>query len=688
MNINSDLLPLFNPTDDLKHPNESILTPLFSLLVATNRTVAPWIGPTFWSNMLNKEFFTYYFQDLFKELTNNSQIVSNPESLYARITTILHLIFTYHNGFPKELILPYYDKLINLKNPEISHMLIYLEKHSSSTDFLNIISRFDLSGINASAGVAIPLFTLYGLLHQLRLSAENQNNFLSIINDTTQTVTSFQNAIILLHLIQVLVSFFDFDSEKLGQLKESLNKFYCFDTSVSEISGHIIYLLKKATKYPGYGFHDLLNRMSQISEAFGCQIPLFFDSKHSNISTFLYNDTVDRSSFINSYITFPRFFIHRYFNLQPPSNLNELQRFMYNLQFNKKYLQTVQQNFNLSQADARYVRPVLTPPAHQFQFHRIITDFQMIPEMSTPYQQGKFLISSPVEALLNQAFFTPISQYFKTLEPNGSSEQQIVVIGSDYLLSTIITTIALWVLKNPAYNSIEFQIYFVPTNSSQFGDFISEKDIIYKSFVRNIYRTVNSILPSMDETSKAFFPKFVQTEGSSKYENNVWFNNPSPSHLFQFGIQHYLLFAQYKTDIYIWQCSITMSEINKVIIVPFVGSVVIDTADQKRLFDTNVYEYKNQQKQTESIETKTMALYNTNCEKRAKPNKDFLILDNGSLRLVSSAMIMTSRMKPMPFYVDIDGRRYGPANDISVSKMTGRLSEHMRMKIKTFVDIY
>ena len=271
MNVNADLLPLFNPNDDFKHPSDAILTPLFSLLSATKKTIAPWIEPTFWESMLNKECFTYYFQDLFKELANGTQNGTASDVLYSYITTILHLVFSYHNGFPKELILSYYDKLVDLNNPDISRMLIYLEKHSTSLDFSNIISRFNQNDLNLSAGVSIPLFTLYSLIHQLRMSTENQNNCLSAIIDNFQVSFSSSNAIILLHLIKVMVSFYDLDTTKLLQLKDLLYKLYCFDSSVSETSTKIIHFLKKASKYPGFGFHNLLNNMSQISEAFGCQ---------------------------------------------------------------------------------------------------------------------------------------------------------------------------------------------------------------------------------------------------------------------------------------------------------------------------------------------------------------------------------------------------------------------------------
>ncbi|KAK8895089.1 hypothetical protein M9Y10_023531 [Tritrichomonas musculus] len=698
MNINPELQPLLKPSDNMAHPNESILTPLFSLLSTTNKTIAPWIEPTFWSNMLNKECFTFYFQDLFKDLANNTQIGTNSELMNSIITTIFHLIFSYHSSFPKNLILPYYDKLIELNNQDISHMLIYLEKNSTSLDFSSIISRFNPNDMNLSAGNSIPLFTLHGLLHQLRMSKENQNDFMSTVIDKLQMQLPISQAQIILHLIRVCISFFDIEPSKLTLIKESLYKFYDYDSSVSGISSDLIHLLDKSIKYPLYGFHSILNQMSHISEAFGCQIPLIFNAKYSNISTYLYNDSVDRSSYLNAYISYPKYFIHRYFNSQPPGNVGELQRFMYNLKFSKKYLQTVPQAFKLAPADPRYIRPVLTLPVHQFQFNRITTNLKMNPDISTPINHRMFIITSPIEAVLNQSFFAPIYKYFIAFDPNDidrPTEQQILVIGSDHLLSTIVSTLVLWILKNPALGFIEFQIFFVPIGNSQYGDFISNRDVIYNIFVRNLYRTVSSILPTYNETSGAFFPKFVPTnDPTNKYENNIWFSNPSPSHLFQFGLQHYLMFAQNKMTFYIWQCRIVLADSNKVVTIPFIGSVIIDTNDQKRSFETSIGDYKKNQMSNEFMETKTMALYNVNYEKRANPNKDYLILDTGSLRLVFSAIIATPKIKPIPFFVDIDGKKYGPVLEIQTSCLfmdntntAVKIPDPMRMKIRTFVDI-
>ncbi|OHS94427.1 hypothetical protein TRFO_39376 [Tritrichomonas foetus] len=718
MAVNPQLQPIYNPSEELKHPDDTILNALFSVLYSTGEKMAPWLEPTFWANTLNKEFRDRFFQELFKNLSSIGPNDANAGEFTSQIIiTIYHCVFSFHIGFAKQLILPYYDKLLTTPaRPEIKMMLLYLEKHSSAINFPNILERIITTESQLSLDNVIPTFTFYGLLHILRYSnfkdpkMDLMNQFLDAVLERTKKAMSYKSVLTFNHMMMVVSTLFpDLDRKKLNELKDKLSYYLSLSSPYSDVSYDTIEFLNKNVNFPGHGFYQHLYTMSQMSDAFSGQVPLFFDAKLTLASTMLYNDTADRASLPSAYLQWVRYFIYRYFGAMPPQNGNELIRFMQNVRFNETFMKTVPADYKLMKIpqDPKFARPVPpTMPQFQHNIYRmtsVVVDgkYPVIFTLATLSQikDNNFLIGSLTGAKLMANFFNPLLSYFQ--QNPDVTEQQIVIVGDDDLLANIIDTLTIFIIQNSFLANIEFQFYFIPVGPSQFGDYIAENDQVYKQFVRNLYETTTRILPGYEENSQAFFPSFAPSPDQvGNYENNIWFNIPSPSHLFQYGIQHYMQFAKKKIDIYLWQCIIQVQVrdgnqmVVKLVSVPFINSVHIELNDKARSFMTKTIDFGKKEPIQETFETKVLSIYNISIERRAWPSKDHIVLDTGSSRVVSSVSVHLPRGAP-PVSVIIDNHKFTDVLGLNVSFLPRqnittieKTTLPMRMKIKTFVDMF
>ena len=697
--INPDLYPLFQPSEDLMHPKENVLGPLFSVLYSTNERIPPWIEPNFWSNLLNREFFVRYLQEIFKNLTNMSSSDPNfNENMKRYLATIFHLVFSFHFGFLKDSVKIYYDKLLQLNRADISQALMYLEKHTLPFDMATLINRLVIKA-NLFVECVVPIFTFHALLHILRNSVPGnpncdfQNLFLDKLIEWIKTFDKQKEnaSILFLHLIHVLLVFCpDADHNKLNELKTNLEKLLAIPSPVSDLAFDTINFIGKSIEYSGYCFYKKLINVASISECFSGQIPLFFDGgKTPLISTFLYNDCPDRSSFLSAYATFPRYFIIKN-GFIPPANISDLYKFMQTLSFSKKFMAIMEKAFNLQRYDKIQDNqiPKLTLPQYQYQVFRLTTQFSNSLSMTTRVRDRLALITSPLEAMLNSTFFTPLLNYFNARNTD-ITEQPIVIIGTDYLLSIVVSTLISFALKNRSLLDVEFQFFYVPVGNSIIAHYISFYDQIYETFVSHLFTTINSILPGYDENSKAFFPSFVPSPDLARtYENSIFFSLPSPSHIFQHGLQHYLHFANKKTDIFVMQCIAILDK--EWVSIPFINKLEIEITDVKRTFIATISDYKKQDPTTETIsDVRTISFYNIP-KSNPRANPDYFIFDTGISRLVQTVTLSPGPRMP-PFNIVVDGMKYGPVPQVKVMFLTespDKLTDPMRIKIRTFVDIY
>ena len=136
MDQQSPLQSVLKSNGDLRQPDEATLTPFFAVLLCQKEAISPWLCSTFWDNTLNQDFKDRYFKELFKIIMNYGSNSSEfKEMRNAILTTIFHMIFSFHTQYPKEYIRSFYDSIFSLNNQEVAYFLMYLEKHNQQLDF-------------------------------------------------------------------------------------------------------------------------------------------------------------------------------------------------------------------------------------------------------------------------------------------------------------------------------------------------------------------------------------------------------------------------------------------------------------------------------------------------------------------------------------------------------------------------
>ncbi|KAH0787596.1 hypothetical protein GPJ56_008477 [Histomonas meleagridis] len=426
--------------------------------------------------------------------------------------------------------------------------------------------------------------------------------------------------------------------------------------------------IAKLLKYPRYLYLQMLSDFSHTNEAFDTKVHLIFPASTNYLPNLLYLDYPSNSTFQKSLLDFARTFITTYYKVPAP-DVPTLISFLQSLKLDEKRLSQLSEQFSFT-PNPDFSAPTDTSrlllPTYKLVPIRLSFNFTATPDLNVPFLNGLYFFTSTSDMILSNSIFKQLSTYLTSISDDLFYEQKLVIIGDDYVLSKFILSLISLIQQTPILNNASYTIFFIPDKPSRIADFISKKDEVYKRFISQLFNLISNLLPTFNEMSNTTFPILEHTDHLN-YENNLWFNDPTPSHMLQFGIQHYLHFAKEICNINIWQCNLKYDE--KCIVVPFITYATILLA--KKQYQIYYIGVGTEDGSFVCEKQQELTIWSANNSLNANPNDPWLVTTiqtRSSTKTVMVTMLRVMNTKKSPFEMEIDGTKYGPVNEITISE--------------------
>jgi hypothetical protein len=185
-----------------------------------------------------------------------------------------------------------------------------------------------------------------------------------------------------------------------------------------------------------------------------------------------------------------------------------------------------------------------------------------------------FFFTSPTRNLFKTAVVQPIEKLLAERPALDLVKFSVMIAGNDFFLGNCLLVYLQQRLENPVtFGKAVLTFFLFPLGSSHnsLADYLAHEDPVYHLMVHNVFWTIASISPTLNENAQVTFASIEDER--QRYETHLWFSNPSPSSALQFGIQHYLLFAREVLHVRVWKVEMILD--SKTMVVPFVSSLHI-----------------------------------------------------------------------------------------------------------------
>ena len=652
--------------------SRQLLDPHVTLVTSQNCKIPPWLEPTFWCNMRSGVFAELFATKLLEKLKTEDK------EMWYRVELTLCFLQTNFNGC--------FD-VYQLRNTRMS-----------TEEFAQLIS--DLLPIKASCAallnsaihqyrlpvpqMALPLFSFVAILRCLRESPRNMDEFLSAVVEVLKHGGSKDELVKLCHVVRVVLTLFnEVHEERLQEISKILQGYLGRSEPLSSLVYQVIKDIGRELELPGSLYYEVLDATTDFNTGLRGSCPCIFGDEAPLVPSFLYSCTVDVTPLPVLYCGFARFFLMNYGR---PSGgvLEEQKQFIQMFSLDPDDVERVKQQFHLMGRPCRQSRePKPEIPIIPIATRKFMMDFDIKQCKPIPFAGNLYIYESGLDVILKQSVLTPLGDL--TMD-SQKANLKIMLVGGDWLLGNFLCTYLSNIVKNRMYAALSLTLYLVPQGACGIGGFLASRDPIYRDFVSNLTRITTDTLPICGESDYAvLMPSVVETD-SSECDNHLWYSSPSPSHVFQIGVQHFLHFAKETVAVGVWQCRVTLPN-NMEVAVPFLTSVKVE-ADGKR---SVACEYMGVNKKSETLELQKLeklSFWNANDDNKASPLDPFLLMETTG----NSALIITAKVtavKPGDLKVLIDSRTYGPVKSFSISAFPDLVvkGEQWKILLGTFVPV-
>ena len=440
---------------------------------------------------------------------------------------------------------------------------------------------------------SIPLFATYIMFSYLKRNPVEVEDFTKTLIELLSSSLNLRNLKILLHIIYLSLIFFPGTIK--SELADAITPFLGKSGFVSLACAEIGSCIQKEKHYPGYTYYLKMNEISNINLAFSGNIPTFLVSS-SNFSDLYLFDNYPESSLPMSIVSFSRFYLKAKYQYEKELSISELLQFSSKLEFSSENSSEVAKMFKIpykernkskisdesdqkpkkSSGESKHRSKKTidlnsiefpTQPFIKYQIQRLTLDPDINSAKIDKYQDILSIYITNISFIFQIKIFKIIENYIKTSNSHHLQEYHILLIGDDILIGNVLLSyVKSQITMKDCFSKVSLIFHIIPdddTKSNQIADFISSFDPLYQLFVRHLYPITCSISPTINQDSKLDdIPQILdlgpneENYDKKRYNNTIWFGNPTPINIFNFGIQHYVQFAKNSVDVMVWKCVI------------------------------------------------------------------------------------------------------------------------------------
>jgi hypothetical protein len=477
-------------------------------------------------------------------------------------------------------------------------------------------------------------------------------------------------------------------SDVVPLFREKLLQFLATPEPTGSLCCNVIISLERQSKIPGYCLFHSLQWALAFNEATGGHAPLIFDvTLTPYVGNFMYSTTADDTGANAALLSFMGFFLRSYFVTDRRFTPDELCRVLEVFSMDEaelaKFGADNEMPVNPDRDERRRTSPPLLPVIGLQPLKLGAIDLHM--DTLTPFGAKAFLFLSARQIVIKKLIFESIREAIVSNRNTGILlEFRFLVVGGDNLLSNVITSFLVNVVNDPICSQVVFYVYFVPIGDSAIGDFIAGFDPVYDRWVRMLYPIVTRIVPIGGENvdSAVLIPSLEDAGGD--YEPNIWFADRSPSHILQFGVQHYLYFAREFVEINIWQCLLHLAD-GPSVVVPFIVGIALPN-ELKHGYEVEAIDVRRSPVRRVTEKGAALQVWAARREFRVRPSDQWVFMESER----DVVMLLAAKVwhaKAQPFSVTIDGQSYGPVADIAISYMPDEQDggEQRKVRVATFL---
>jgi hypothetical protein len=203
----------------------------------------------------------------------------------------------------------------------------------------------------------------------------------------------------------------------------------------------------------------------------------------------------------------------------------------------------------------------------------------------------------------------------------------VVAAGSDFMVSTLLHVYLLSLFENlELFRHTVFTFYLLPIGGpGLLAAYVAAQDPVYRVMVNSVYAVVSQTAPIMAEDGGVSVMSIGDLAPRSQHP---WFAAPSPASLFQFALQHYLLFAREALPVRVWGAQLHIE--SQMVTVPFIASLQIRTGDVPALstFEVSRTLVGSNQSQQLTLRLTGITIWNVNRELGIAPQDPYLIMQS------------------------------------------------------------
>lgn len=703
---------------------ESVYHKIMECLKQNNYTVSPWSSRDFWLAVRDKYFSKIFFSDLIQRLENDIGDKKNSTPSNKAVKSIIFTIGLLTVSFGRPFDQNYWGNLYaligGLSDEKIG--VEYLKEIQGNLEneplgLQEIIPRISSNYKTGQLRYSLPLYNLAILnifIHNDILGSRfTAYTCAQLVFDDEKETNSL---LILFHLINyIMVTFPTLDISKLNKFVELFLNLIGSEYPISYLAEIFGKKIEQEIKFKTNAyFHALKDALESVNSV--GYIPLLFDQCNKFFPNIMYCD-MPTDSLYTSVVKYVRYLVRDVFNSSKNLSIEECFEIFTNLD-TEVDIEQMKAKFQ-NQEDTKDNGPIngqLQPFIFPTKLIKLNVDFKPNQSFTTDFEDNKMLYNSPTNALIYSSLLKLYAEAHK--DSDDIAEEKICICGNDNFVSSFLNALIYANTIDPILSkNVKFILYFIHTKfesknqKSYISDFLSEIDPVYDRFVSHLYNTTSLILPTLNEDSKFSLP-FIQTK-NEQFDNHIYFSDPSPDHLFMFGIQHYLNFAKYNVIVKVWKCEIELIDSENIMVIPFITSLLFgsqftnkytyelenDIPSKVKIANITYNVLQNEESQVKLISKKVSSFSLNNYDKvtGVKPTDDYLLFQrvkkaiplDGSERSNIIQTIVSSfefeLLKNEPFKVMIDNNVYSNVKKIKVSKMLDPSNKNIDLRFATFL---
>lgn len=706
----------------------------FTPLRENRFTIAPWIEPNFWNNIRNKQFAEVFLLELMglidrevhppRRPSNASKLnVAKKLSKQSKsaLRTLLHISISYHRSYLPKMWKQIADNLTEAGYPLIDEVFLELTPRleKSSDDIEDIVRPMIKQYPHLFLTESIPLYCFLNIIRFIRNNRDALDQCFDKIARILKDSLSHQQVIVLLHLILfILGTFPGVKPDSLASIQDVLISKLAVGNPISDIACEIGQSIEKEMKYPGYTYFLNLRYVVEMSPLNNGIIPLLFDQTQGHLPSLMLNRFPAINSLHKALKEFIEFYVHAKYHCNDEIPSQDLIEICQALEFNRKCTNKLLEKYKFKEncPPITYHDHPILPPLIPISIIRVPIHFSYIAKMTTEYERGYYIFNNPSNRTFIANVIQPILDYLSKNPECDFIEQKVILCGNDNFISSLILSVFHAYLQNPQISHVaSLTYYLLPISKTQeegsIASFLAANDPIYERYVYHLYKTASELLPKLADQSDASFPT-IEEPLTNEFHEDVYFSDPSPSKMMQFGLNHFLLYARSYVDVYVWKCVIEMENETIMIIVPFISSLHFGNhftnkqtgpfpEDTPKIYTVNMKTIDvDNNEEVSSKKISSLAIWNANAELHVRPNDGWLFLETISkptmtvrkATRLSQSMIRGfefSLVKNESFKIMIDQRVYEPIKKLTISKMENKdnHAEQMSLRFATFTPI-